>query len=187
MSGAEAARPWHEAAKATFLTAVDPDNVLGRLFDYKSIPNAFFLDETGTLVGKWLGFSVDQPECLEAVDRFRAGSLEPFERAPQKPFGTTGSVSGTPVLSDLERELYEKRVRLGAELLAAGKKEQAIAEWRKALSMDPENFVLRKQIWMLLYPEKFFPEIDYDWQKEHLARERAQEAETCGPEGCLLK
>lgn len=194
MGGPEAARPWHEAAGATFTTVVDADNALGRLLDYKIIPNGLFLDENGRLVGKWIGFSVDRPECLEAVEAFRAGRLEPFERYPQGAVGqpgvAPGPLVGAAALTPLERELYETRVRFGAELLAADKPAAAAVEWRKALLMDPDNFVLRKQIWRLQHPEKFEPEIDYEWQKERLARDRAEEAalrETgCGPEGCLL-
>ncbi len=186
----EAARPWHEQAGATFPTVVDPDNTLGRLFDYKIIPNGFFLDEEGRLVGKWIGFSVDKAECLEAVNAFREGRLEPFERTPEGPVGAPGVPPGqtepSAGLSSVERELYETRIRLGAELLKAGRKEEAAAEWQKALRMDPENFVLRKQIWKIRYPEKFSPEIDFEWQKEQLARERAEEAAACGPDGCEI-
>jgi len=38
---------------------------------------------------------------------------------------------------------------------------------------------------MLRYPERFYPEIDFGWQKTQLAAERAAEAE-CGPDGCPI-
>ena len=137
---------------------------------------------------------MDRPECIEAVEAFRSGSLEPFERYPQGPVGQPGvppgPLTGAAALTPLERELYDTRVRFGAELLAAGKREAAAAEWKKALLMDPDNFVLRKQIWRLHSPEKFDPEIDFEWQKERLAQDRAEEAEMlaagCGPEGCII-
>lgn len=181
IGGAEAARPWHEAAGATFTTVVDSENRLGRLLDYKIIPNGIFLDAEGRLVGKWLAFNVANPECIEAVEAFRAGRLTPFEAGPD---GTRSEL--TPV----ERELYETRVRLGAALAAAGRTGEAILEWQKALIMDPGNFVLRKQIWRLRFPERFLPTIDFDWQKEQLNREREEEAAMqaagCGPDGCVL-
>lgn len=190
MSGPAAAQPWHDAAGATFTTVVDPDNALGRIYDYKIIPNGLFVDEHGVLQGKWIGFSVDRAECVEAVNRFRAGTLAPFERLPEGAVGAPGVAPGSAPasgeLTRVERELYETRVRFGAELLSLGKKDPAAAEWQKALRMDPENFVLRKQIWLLRFPEKFNPEIDFEWQKAQLARERAEEAQACGPEGCLI-
>lgn len=194
VGGADAARPFPEQAGATFTTLVDADNLLGRLFDYKIIPNGIFVDEAGVVQGIWLGFSVDRTECVEAVDQFLAGEMEPFLRTPQGPVGSPGVAPGStvaaPALTAVERELYETRVRLGAVLQAAGRKEEALAEWQKALRMDPENFVLRKQIWMLRQPERFHPVIDFAWQKEQLARERAEEEAArqaeCGPDGCPL-
>lgn len=38
----------------------------------------------------------------------------------------------------------------------------------------------------LRFPERFSPEIDFEWQKEQLTRERAEEAAACGPDGCAL-
>ena len=32
--------------------------------------------------------------------------------------------------------------------------------------------MIRKQIWAVEHPERFYPAIDWDWQKEQLARER---------------
>jgi hypothetical protein len=194
MGGAEAARPFPQQAGATFTTVVDAENVLGRLFDFKIIPNGFFIDEQGILQGKWLGFSVDNPECIAAVDRFREGTLEPFERTPQGAVGAPGvapgAVDGIGGLTANEQELYATRVRFGTALKSLGREQEAITEWHKALIMDPENFVLRKQIWMLRHPEKFHPSIDFEWQKEQLAREKAEEdamrLANCGPEGCLI-
>jgi len=56
--------------------------------------------------------------------------------------------------------------------------------------MDPENFVLRKQLWLLWHPEKFHPTVDLDWQKEQLALEKQEEEAmrqaNCGPDGCVI-
>jgi tetratricopeptide (TPR) repeat protein len=146
------------------------------------------------LQGKWIGFSVDKPECIAAVDQFRSGTMEPFERTPEGPVGAPGvapgPIAGIGHLAPAEQDLYVTRVRFGAALQALGRKQEAIDEWQKALLMDPENFVLRKQIWLLKYPEKFHPTIDFAWQKEQVARERAEEEAmrqaSCGPEGCAL-
>ncbi|MAG36682.1 MAG: hypothetical protein CL878_10645 [Dehalococcoidia bacterium] len=72
------------------------------------------------------------------------------------------------------------------ELRNRGAIEEAATAWRKALRYDPDNFVIRKQIWALLNPERFSEQIDYAWQREQLARERAAEAAECGPDGCAL-
>ena len=70
----------------------------------------------------------------------------------------------------LRRELIETAWQLGLELRNRG----ATAEARRppgarALRYDPDNFVIRKQIWALLHPERFTEPIDYAWQQEQLA------------------
>ena len=64
---------------------------------------------------------------------------------------------------------------LGTALHQLGQTSDALAAWGRALEIEPDNFVIRKQIWRVQYPEKFYPVIDYDWQKVQLADERAAE------------
>lgn len=65
---------------------------------------------------------------------------------------------------------------LGSCLLALDSKTDALGQFRKALALDRENYVIRKQVWMIEHPEKFFPEIDWAWQREQLAKERKAES-----------
>jgi hypothetical protein len=60
---------------------------------------------------------------------------------------------------------------IGSLLLSAGKKDEAIAAWRKGLEADPMNFTLRKQIWMVQFPDRFYPEIDMRFQVEQIRKE----------------
>ena len=178
--GSEAARPWVEKAGATYPVAVDQHNLLGRVLDFKLVPNGVFLDEQGTIrYAKYGGFSVDRPEDVEVIQKLINGEIaEQASTDTEAPY----------ILSPVERELIETRLRLGSELLARGESEGALAEWQKALEMDPENFVIRKQIWAVRYPDKFYPVIDFDWQGEQLRRDRQEEVArgVCGPDGCPL-
>jgi tetratricopeptide (TPR) repeat protein len=61
----------------------------------------------------------------------------------------------------------------GSLLARGGRGDEAIAAWKRALALDPANFVVRKQIWAHRHPEKFWPEIDAEWQREEMAREQA--------------
>ncbi len=178
--GADAARPWVEEAGATYPVAVDQSSLLGRALDFKVVPNGVFLDEQGTIrYAKYGGFSVDQPEDVETIQKLIDGEIT--EMAPT-------DTEAPYTLSPVEKQLIETRLRLGSELLARGESEGALAEWQKALEMDPENFVIRKQIWAVRYPEKFYPTIDFDWQGEQLRREREEEIArgVCGPDGCPI-
>ncbi len=178
--GAEAARPWVATAGATFATVVDRENRLAQLYDYNLVPNGIFVDEHGIVrYAKIGGFSVDHAADVEAIQRLIDGDAEQLE--------AESSVAPYQ-LGTLERELVETRMRLGAELFRRGARDEAIAEWRRALRLDPENLTIRKQIWMARYPEKFHPTIDFAWQQGQLQRERDEEvaAGICGPDGCPI-
>lgn len=189
MQGAAAARPWHERAGCSFSTVVDQDNRLSRLFGFKIVPNLFVLDPDGVLAVKWYSFWIDRDEEATMLPRIVSGDFAPFERG--NPAGP--GVAGRPLPAgqpQLLQELVETRTRLGAELLSQGRQDEAVREWRQALRWDPANFTLRKQLWVLLYPDKFYPELDKEWQKQRLAADLAEEeaeaAADCGPDGCVI-
>jgi tetratricopeptide (TPR) repeat protein len=71
------------------------------------------------------------------------------------------------------RALFAK----GVVCLREGKTAPAISSWKKAFAQEPANWVIRKQIWLLQFPERFYPRIQYDWQNEQIRREEMQAAE----------
>jgi hypothetical protein len=178
--GAEAARPWHERAGATFPTVVDRDNALAAIYDYKLIPNGIFLDEAGIIrYRKFGGFSIENAADVGTIQRLLDGEVTEI---------ALGAKDAPYHLGETERALIDTRMRRGAALFARGAAADAVTEWTQALHADPENLTIRKQIWMAKYPEKFHPTIDFDWQKGQLAREREDEITQgiCGPDGCPL-
>ena len=67
------------------------------------------------------------------------------------------------------------RFQLGFVLLEGGKKKEAMSEWRKALALDPKNWIIHKQIWAVEHPEKFYDGgVDYGWQKAQLEAEASK-------------
>ena len=60
---------------------------------------------------------------------------------------------------------------LGVALLELGRSEQAADAWRKALIINPSSYVIRKQIWAVQAPDRFYPRIDLEWQRQQLAKE----------------
>jgi hypothetical protein len=178
-TGPEAARSFVEAAGVTFPTIIDGQGVLSRLFGFKVVPNGVLLDEEGVIRwAKFGGFSVDNPDDVATVERFLAGGDPGPSPAQDVPYA----------LGPLERELVATKLHLGRLLLDSGRTVEAVAAWRDALRLDPQNFTIRKQIWAAEHPEKFFPTIDFAWQQEQLAAEREREIAEgmCGPDGCPL-
>ena len=58
----------------------------------------------------------------------------------------------------------------GLALYRQGKSAEAVRLWRKEMEMEPDNFVVRKQVWAVEHPEKFYDgTIDSAWQKEQIA------------------
>lgn len=76
---------------------------------------------------------------------------------------------------ELDMESASAAFGLGSALHQLGQTPEALATWRRALRLEPDNFIIRKQIWRVEYPEKFYPTIDYDWQQVKLAKEKAAE------------
>ena len=178
-SGPEAARSFVQAAGLTFPTVIDEHGVLSRNLGFKVVPNGVLLDEDGIVRwAKFGGFSIDNADDVAVVKRFIAG--EELGPSPEQDLPYE--------LGPLERELVATKLQLGRVLLDAGRTTEAVQAWREALRLDPANFTIRKQIWVVTHPEKFFPTIDFGWQQEQLMAERERElAEgSCGPDGCPL-
>ena len=178
-AGAEAARPYAARAGATFPVVVDEHGLTSGLLGFKVVPNGVLVDQDGIIrYAKYGGFSIDRAEDVAAVERFIRGD-DPGPSPDHAPLYALGS---------LEQEVVATRLRLGRLLDAVGRREEALAEWQAALRLDPGNLVIRKQIWAVRYPERFYPAINWTWQKEQLACERAAEvaAGICDPDGCPL-
>lgn len=175
---ADAERAVREAS-VTFPTLVDEHGLTSQRLGFKVVPNGVLVDADGVVRwAKYGGFSIDNPDDVATVERFLRGDDVGPSPARQERY----------TLDAVTRDLVETRLRLGRLLLDLGRRDEAIREWRSALHRDPDNFVIRKQIWAALYPEKFHPTIDFAWQKVQLAREREEEfaAGVCGPDGCPL-
>ena len=179
-SGPDAPREYTQAAAVTFPTAVDSSGVGSSAFGFHVVPNGILVDETGIIrFRRDGGFSSANQEHRELVRRFARGeSVAPSPALKKLPYE----------LSGVERELVRARMALGRELAAGGRRDAALAAWTDALHLDPENKTIRKAIWAVRYPERFYPAIDDAWQDAQLARERADEvaAGICGPDGCPL-
>lgn len=160
--GAEMARPFVDIAGATFPTVVDHNNLLSRIFGFKAIPNAIFVDEAGIIAyQKYTGFDIAKPEFRQAADLW-ALTGKTAEDSPQKADVTDSEDSHTEA-----SRLFE----MGMELYGDGQVKEALDLWRKGVALEPDNYVIRKQIWAVENPDKFYyGNVDYDWQKQQLAK-----------------
>jgi hypothetical protein len=153
--GEEVVRPVVERSGVTFPVLIDRESSLGRLLGFRIVPAGFFADATGTLRYRHDGdFDVADPRVRQNVERFLAGEpLEPVNREERMQPGAL--------------ELFAA----GVTTFADGRRSEAVATWRRALQIDPENFVIRSQIWAVEHPEHFYPVVDREWQERQLLEE----------------
>ena len=158
--GADRARPYVEGASATFDTVVDAENLLGQLYGFKAIPNGFLIDEAGVLRYKRLGgFDIRKAETASVLERWTGGA--DLDEDLEYTHGVPGS----------EHSEANALFRKGLRDYRNGRVESAVALWRQALDLDPDNYIIRKQIWAVENPERFYAgDVDYDWQREQTAK-----------------
>lgn len=165
--GAEVAKPWVEKAGGTYRALLDQHNMIGKAYNLKFVPVGILLDEDGRLVRAVGSVNIDQ-------DAFRTELIE---------WVTTGAIPKAWIEADKQvvpREMTtnereaDARFQLAIVLLENGKKDDAIAELKMAFKLDPENWLIRKQLWAIETPEAFYSgQVDYGWQKQQMEREKA--------------
>ena len=161
-------RPWHDAANADFVTLVDAQNVFGTRYNLKAIPYSVMIDEAGRLVKAPFNINVKDQKVLTMLEKWLSDPdyntmLLREMKPPSKPTSKTATEAAA-------------RFQLGLTLLEVGKKEEAMAEWRKALALDPQNWIIHKQIWAVEHPDKFYEDgVDYGWQKTQLEAEKTKQ------------
>jgi tetratricopeptide (TPR) repeat protein len=163
VGGEAAVRTWTERAGLTFPTLLDADNRLGALFGFKAIPNGILIDPDGVVrYTKFGGFDVASAADLRAVEQaITAAPVQPSADGDHRPLPIdAGPAQAAALLS------------AGTAELAAGNREAGLEAWRAALRLDPDNFIIRKQLWRADHPERFGEVIDSDWQREQLAQEQ---------------
>ena len=153
-------RHYVEKAGARFTTLVDQENILSDLYGFRAIPNGFLIDEQGIVRFSQLGgFDIRRNETAEVLERWVSGqSPTPAGEEPEDALG-----AGHTEANAIFRE--------GLDLYRTGRIEEALARWRQGLELDPDNYLIRKQIWAVENPDRFYEgDVDYNWQSEQLAR-----------------
>lgn len=167
-AAAEDARPWAERQPLNFPVLIDSENTLAQQYGFRAIPNLIVVDPQGFVrLAVAGGFSIKRPEGVAQLEAALDGARSPdgADGKPRAPLSAPASA------------LYEA----GAALYARGQHEQAAAKWREALVLQPDSFIIRKQLWRALNPQRFGETLDLDWQQTQMAREQAQGMEAANP------
>ena len=164
LQGADKARPFHDAAGAQFTTVVDETNSLAELFGFKAVPNGMLVDEEGRLAYKrFSGFDIRKPDAIEAVKMFLA------HESPASGGLVSDAAGPAPASKDGLKVASMEHFRRGLALLKAGDRNGAVEVWREGIAAEPDNWLMRKQLWALEHPEKFYAgAVDFAWQKTQI-------------------
>lgn len=155
--GSEVARPYLEKAGTTFVSLIDQTNLLSELLGFKAVPNGLLIDELGILnYRKYGGFEIRNAEYRGIVASWLEGASPEWllNRMQEDPMG------------GIEHQKAILHFRTGVDYLNEGNVMEALAEWKLGRDIEPDNWVIRKQIWALENPDKFYnEEVDYAWQE----------------------
>lgn len=170
IQGPDVVRPWIEKAKAEYTALVDVENKFGSYFGYNFVPITMLFDETGRLVRGPQSANVANPELIEELEDWIENGDNSVVAKNAKEVTTESAKNTGNGFASLEAEkLFHDAVSL------LGNKEQgnALLKLHAALELDQGNYLIRKQIWALENPEKFYDgEIDTQWQREIMRKKK---------------
>jgi tetratricopeptide (TPR) repeat protein len=175
-TGADAARPWIEAAKPEHPSLIDAAHSLDELLGIVNVPNAVWIDEHGMIVRPsepaWPGRTpvtdmLNVPEGVELPPAQRAvvDAIGAMHIAPERylamllDWAEHGAKSRYVLSPDDVIERSQPRFfdtaraaahfELGQHLHRSGDHDSAIPHWREAHRLYPENWTYKRQAWNL--------------------------------------
>ncbi|MBA2311794.1 MAG: thioredoxin family protein [Actinobacteria bacterium] len=155
VQGEEKVAPVIREREITFPVLIDRNSDLGGLLEFRVVPSGGFVDAEGIVCYRHVDdFDIGDPRVRVNLEDFLAGREVELPDQGEK-------------MSEEALELFAK----GAGLFAKGDPAGAVGIWRQALEHDPDNFVIRSQIWAVEHPEHFYPVVDREWQSLQLLKE----------------
>ena len=175
-AGAEACRPFIEAARPQHPSLIDQYHRSSELYGFVNIPSAVWIDEDGMIVRPAepapAPASIERPspsalagveppprllEILGEAAKIRTSPVE-YERA-LRDWVANGSRSRFALPPeevvarskgrDRDEAIGQAHFELGAHLERAGHHDDAVAHFREAHRLAPDNFAYKRQAWSL--------------------------------------
>ena len=204
LQGPKVVKPYVEKFGVTYPVAVDASDIFGQAFGLKAIPVTFLMDEVGILRLRGDGPSPALMAQIEAILKepqtsvrgqsfqlpaagTKADAEQKLAAAPNdwrsrlalaRVYDEEGQPASAVAQLEAAAKLQPREPSIvfawGLILLHQGEKNAALAKLKQARDLDPDNWRIRKQIWAIEHPEKFYTQDspDFGWQKEELAREK---------------
>jgi hypothetical protein len=171
--GADAARPWIEAANPEHPSLIDTAHVLDARLGVVNVPNAVWIDGDGMIVRPaepaWPGRTpvIDDmdglpvpPAYAAVLDEIKKMNIDPegyltmlldwVDKGDESRFALTPDqvvARSRPRSTGLARAAAH--FELGVHLHRGGDHDSAIGHWREAHRLDPDNWTYKRQAWNL--------------------------------------
>ena len=168
--GADAARPWIDKAEPRHPSLLDVAHVTDELFGFVNVPNAVWIDEQGMIVRPAHAAHVrhspmrdmDVPEGLGRlgelltevkkirtdVDTYRGAIADWVERGADSEWALSpAEVVARSRPRPPEHAEAAACFALGQHLWRAGEPDAAVAWFRRAHELHPENWTYKRQAW----------------------------------------
>jgi hypothetical protein len=133
----------------------DPSSTIAAALGFRIVPSGFLVDGDARIRRRHTeDFSIGDPRVRATVDAFLDGrEVEP----------------GPPQERMDPRALEQFAEGVAAQM--AGDGSRALRLWHRALELDPDNFLIRSQIWSAEHPDRFWPVVDRQWQELQLMKD----------------
>lgn len=204
VQGANVVRPYVQQAGATFPVFVDTADIFGHAFGLNAIPVTYLVDEAGIIrlrgggptpqlleqvkavldepLTRVRGVATALPAALPKADLEKSVAANTndwrMRLALAQRLADEGRSEEALTACEAAAAIHEREADVyftwGMILLKQNQKMAALAKLKQARDLAPQNWRIRKQIWALEHPEKFYDRAspDFNWQKEQLAREK---------------
>lgn len=189
-AGPDAARPWIEAARPEHPALIDQHHLLDGLFGIVNVPSGVWIDETGVIVRPpepafsaspdWEhGLGEDATEYQRRTLGLERQLLVEDEKyvAAVRDWAEYGAASGYALTPEEVLSRSKPRGRseseaaahfeLGTHLQKLGHAADAVAHFKEAHRLQPENWTYKCQAWSFVNPHLGpSAEYDTDWATE---------------------
>ena len=154
-----------DEAKVSFTRLTDQHNAIGKAYALKYVPVAMVLDAQGRLVRPVGLVNIGDDDFRAELYSWAATGEIPV--AWQQLDGAT-----TRAMTPAEAEA-DARLQLALVLISRDKQDEAVEQLRQAVVCDPDNWLIRKQMWAIEAPSAFYDgPVDYDWQNQRKQQEQ---------------
>ena len=77
------------------------------------------------------------------------------------------------VMGDPDHQEAIRLFQAGVNYYNQGNLKKSLTKWTRARDLEPDNWVIRKQIWAVENPEQFYAgQVDSNWQQQQISQGR---------------